>query len=297
MTQRPGSKAEPLPDFDALWNYQDPGQSEASFRELVQRAKESGDVSYHAQLLTQIARAQGLQRKFEEAHETLDAVEGMLTERLVLPRIRYLLERGRVYNSSNNPEKAKPLFLEAWEIAVANGEDFYAVDAAHMMGIVEPPERQLDWAVKAMRLAEKSSDRRAKNWLGPLYNNTGWTYHDLGRYEKALELFEKSLKWREERGDERGIRTAKWTIGRTYRSLGRTEDACEIQMALRDEIDKKGLEPDGYVFEELGECLHLLGREEEARKYFKLAYDVLSKDAWLVANEPERLKRLKELGD
>ncbi len=50
------------------------------------------------------------------------------------------------------------------------------------------------------------------------------------------------------------------------------------------------------MFEELGECLLLLKEDEEARKHFKLAYDLLSKNEWLVANEPERLKWLKELG-
>jgi tetratricopeptide (TPR) repeat protein len=165
-----------------------------------------------------------------------------------------------------------------------------------MMGIVEPPEKQLDWAAKAMDLAEKSEDERARNWLGPLYNNTGWSYHDLGEYDKALELFEKSLKFRQERKDERGMRIAKWTVARAYRSLGRIEEALDIQKDLEKEFEEKGIEQDGYVFEELGECLLLLKRGEESKKYFKLAYDLLSKDPWLVANEAERLERLKKLG-
>ena len=289
-------EAKPLSNFDALWDYNDPAGTEVRFRELLTGAKESGDKSYYAQLLTQIARTEGLQRKFEEAHKTLDTVEAMLTDELTVARIRYLLERGRVYNSSNQPDKSKPLFLEAWELGVAKGEDFYAVDAAHMLGIVEPPEKRLEWADKAMELAEKSKDQRARDWLGPLYNNTGWSYHDLGQYDKALELFEKSLRFREEKNDEEGIRIAKWTIARTYRSLGRIEEALQIQKALEQEFEEKGIEQDGYVFEELGECLLLLKKDEEARKYFKLAYDLLSKNKWLVANEPERLKRLKELG-
>ena len=289
-------EAKPLPEFDALWDYNDPGGTELKFRELIPVAKESGDMSYHAQLLTQIARTEGLQRKFEDAHNTLDTVEAMLTDEMVVAKIRYLLERGRVHNSSGQPEESKPCFLEAWELGLEHGEDYHAVDAAHMMGIVEPPDKQLEWAAKAMELAEKSEDERARNWLGPLYNNTGWSYHDLGEYDKALELFEKSLKFREERKDERGIRIAKWTVGRVYRSLGRLEEALEIQRGLEKEFEEKGVEQDGYVFEELGECLLVLKKEDEARKYFKLAYDLLSKDPWLVANQAERLERLKGLG-
>ncbi|KPJ52787.1 hypothetical protein AMJ39_06960 [candidate division TA06 bacterium DG_24] len=287
---------EPLPDFDALWDYANPQQTEIEFRELVPKAKASGDISYYAQLMTQIARTQGLQRQFEEAHATLDTVETLLTDDLLVARIRYLLERGRVYNSSGKPEKAIPYFLKALELGQAHGEDYYAIDAAHMLAIAEPPERQLGWAEKAIELTEKTTDERAKKWLGPLYNNTGWTYHDLGEYDRALELFEKSLRWREEQNDERGTRIAKWTLARTYRSLGRIEEALAIQTALRAEIEEKDLEPSGYVFEELGECLLLLGRDEEARDNFKRAYDILSMDEWHVANEPERLERLKELG-
>jgi hypothetical protein len=46
----------------------------------------------------------------------------------------------------------------------------------------------------------------------------------------------------------------------------------------------------------MGECLLLLNRAAEARPYFARAYAVLSQDPWLAENEPERLRRLKELG-
>ena len=286
-----------LPDFDSMWDYDDPAGTEGKFREVLPQAEASGDVSYHAQLLTQIARTQGLQRNFDGAHKTLDEVEAMLMEALVVAKIRYLLERGRVFNSSNDPEAARPLFLEAWETGQSAGEDDYALDAAHMMAIVEPPEEQLVWSEKAMDLAEKTTDQHAKRWLGPLYNNTGWTYHDLGQYDRALELFEKSLAFREERNDTNGMRIARWTIARAYRSVGRVEEALGMQRKLADEREAEGLEPSGYVFEEIGECLLLLGRPDEAPPYFKQAHEILSQDQWLVANELERLERLKRLGE
>ncbi len=288
-----GSK--PLADFDALWDYNKPAETELKFRELLSMAEESRDLSYHIQLLTQIARAKGLQGRFDDAHRTLDSTEAMLTDELRIARIRYFLERGRVYNSSGNPDKAGSLFVEAWELALAEDEDFYAIDVAHMLGIVKPPKEQLDWNIRAMDLAERSSDERAKGWLGSLYNNIGWTYHDLKQYDKALEMFQKSLNWREERGDDYGVIIARWCVARTYRSLERIDEALGIQRALEVEIDDKGLPPDGYVYEELGECLLLIGEEEEAQDYFRKAYDILSKDEWLKANQPERLERLKRM--
>jgi hypothetical protein len=53
--------------------------------------------------------------------------------------VRYLLERGRVFNSTGHRLEASPLFREAWELASAAGQDFYAASAAHMLVISEPP--------------------------------------------------------------------------------------------------------------------------------------------------------------
>jgi tetratricopeptide (TPR) repeat protein len=290
-------EADSLPDFDKMWDYNHPDSTEVKFRALLPRAIDSRDTSYWAQLLTQIARTQGLQMRFDEAHRTLDSVEAMLAGEMVVAKTRYLLERGRVYNSSNKADSARPFFLEGWEVARAGGEDFYAVDAAHMMAIIEPPEEQLAWAEKAMEVAEQSSEERAKRWLGSLYNNTGWTYHDMGDYDTALEMFEKALDWNREHGTDETVRIARWTIARTYRSLGRVEEALAIQEELESEIEEKGLDASGYVSEEIGECLLLLGREDEAKAHFAKAYELLSQDQWLVANQADRLERLKGLSE
>jgi hypothetical protein len=53
---------------------------------------------------------------------------------------------------------------------------------------------------------------------------------------------------------------------------------------------------DGYVQEELGECLLSLGREAEAKAHFAAAYGNLSRDEWLKRDEPDRLERLRRLG-
>jgi tetratricopeptide (TPR) repeat protein len=290
-------KSTQLPDFDALWNYNDPVQTEIEFRKILPSAQASGDISYYTQLMTQIARTLGLQRKFEAAHALLDTVESWLDQASARSRVRYLLERGRVYNSSGYPDEAKPFFLSAWESASENNDDYYTIDAIHMLQIVEPPDKQLEWAEKAIRTAEQTSDDRAKKWLGPLYNNTGWTYFDLGDYDNALILFEKSLAWRSQEGDIQGAIIGKWCIARNYRAMGKTEKALEAQLALVKEVEVKGLDQDGYIFEEIAECLVELDRKDEAKEYFKLAYDLLSQDAWLKANEPERLNRLKRMSE
>jgi len=286
-----------LPEIDKLWDYSNPKETALKFKELLHDAEKSGNQFYRAELLTQLARTQSLQRAFSEAHLILDSVQKMLsTQEMPVPEIRYLLERGRTYNSNNEQEKAIPLFKAAYEKAVINNEDFYAIDALHMLGIADKPQEQLTWNLLAMELAEKSNNRKATGWLGPLYNNIGWTYHDMQDYSKALLMFEKSLAWRIEHKDEQGIFIAKWCLGRANRSLNRIDEALQIQKQLAKEIEDKNVTPDGYVYEELAECLLLQGKIEEAKTYFWLAYELLSKDEWLKANEQNRLERLLKLG-
>jgi tetratricopeptide (TPR) repeat protein len=282
------------PNFDELWDYNDPAGTEAKFREILPSAQAAQDWQYTAELLTQIARTQGLQRDFAGADLTLNTARDMIQDPASVAQVRYLLERGRRLNSDGKPDEARPLFLEAWGLAQQLGADFHAVDAAHMLGIVDKGKASLAWNERAMEVAEASSDPRARNWLGSLYNNTGWTYHDMERYDRALKLFEKALDFRESQGNQTTIRIARWCIARCYRSVERIDEALALQQALAEEYAATG-DKDGYVQEELGECLLLLEREEEARPHFARAYAILSQDPWLQANEPERLQRLKQL--
>ncbi|MFC1849816.1 tetratricopeptide repeat protein [candidate division CSSED10-310 bacterium] len=285
-----------LPEFDKLWNYQHPDKTEAKFRELLPIAEKAGDISYHIQLLTQIARTQGLQQKFDEAHQTLDEAEKMVNDQYPLGKIRYLLERGRVFNSAKSPDKAKPLFIQAWEFGVKHKQDYYAVDAAHMMGIIETPIEALRWNEKALKYAEDPQHKKAKLWLGSLYNNIGWTYFDQKKYDQALELFQKDVKWYQEMKKPYQTRVARWSVAKTLRHQGKTQAALNMQQEILKEIEESKADADGYVFEELGECLYALDKKEAAQNYFAKAYKLLSKDQWLVRDEPERLERLKKLG-
>ena len=190
-----------LIDLESVWNWDDPAASEKKFRELPS----SPEVQ------TQIARAQGLQGKFDEAHKTLDGVD---TNSQVV-EVRYLLERGRVFNSSGKPDKARPVFLAAWEKAQAAKLDDLAVDAAHMLGILDG----LEWHEKAIALASRSTDPKAQAWMGSLLNNLGWTYYDMGDYRKALEVFERDLRWFEERKKDKAAAIAREAIAECRRKL------------------------------------------------------------------------------
>jgi tetratricopeptide (TPR) repeat protein len=270
-------------DLSELWDFDQPAVSEERFRAALTTA----DGEDALVLRTQLARALALQRRFDESAAELDQV----TPDTPLARTYLGLERGRLLNSSGHAEEAKPHFVAALEEAENAGLDHLAADAAHMMAIVEPGEAQIPWAQRALAIAEASDDPRARRWIGSVTHNLGWTMHDLGRYEEALAYFERALAFREQQGDPELIRIGRWTVARGLRSLGRYEEA----MAIQEELAAAGSE-DGYVSEELGELLLVLDRPDEAAPRFRQAYELLAKDAWLVDAEPDRLRRLAELG-
>jgi tetratricopeptide (TPR) repeat protein len=284
--------------INRLWDFGDPAATEARFAEVLGRADYAPGTAARAELLTQIARSQGLQRKFEEARRTIGETAGLIAslgDAANVARIRWHLERGRIDNSSTAGDRGRADFRKALDLATAAGEENLACDAAHMMAIIEPPDAALEWSARAIAMAEAANSEKAKNWLGPLYHNTGWTYHDRMDFPKALEFFEKALAFRTERKQDGEIRIAKWTIARCLRSMGRIEEALARQRALQAEFEA-ARKTDGFVYEELGECLLALDRAPEARSWFAKAHAELSKDDWLAAHEKPRLDRLAELG-
>lgn len=277
-----------LPGWFELWNFGRPAESEERFRELLSAHPEAS-VDWTCQVQTQVARSLGLQRKFEDAHQLLDGVREHWSELSARTRAYYFLERGRAFNSGKQPADAEVAFVEAFGLAKAEGIDDLAVDAAHMLGIVELGERSMEWNRTALRLAEGSDDPRARRWVASLCNNLGWTYHDAGEFERALELFQRALREREAEGTAEQVHIAQWAVGRCLRSMGRFEEALAIMRVLA------GAPDDGYVQEEQGENLLAMGRTEEARPHFARAYELLRDDPWGDVGE-ERLQRLQRLG-
>lgn len=286
------------------WNFDDPAASYVAFASDVESVGPAGADGLV--LRTQLARALGLQRKFDEADAVLDEVTADLDEHSVVldegcqhhVRARLEVERGRVLNSGGSPGEARPHFEQAYEEAKAVGLDGLAVDALHMSAIaagrVDGPAAASAINASAIALAEGSSDPAARRWLGSLLNNLGWDRHDSGGYDEALGIFSHALEVQQEQGSRREIEVARWCVGRCLRSLERYAEALEIQEKLA--ASRTGSE-DGYVYEELGENLLALGRADDAATYFSRAHELLSDEDWLTDDESERLERLLTLSD
>ena len=122
------------PSSTTLWDFDDPAGSEQRFQALVERARD-GDEPILSEALTQLARAQGLQRRFDDADRTLDDAEAALRPGR-RPRPDPARSRARTRGEHRGPPgtRTPPAFREAWELARTAGEDALAVDAAHMLG-------------------------------------------------------------------------------------------------------------------------------------------------------------------
>ena len=243
-------------DFSTLWDYAQPELSETRFRDALAQAS-SDDALI---LQTQIARTFGLRLRFDDARAILASIEPCISAASAQARTRYFLELGRTHASPAHPaeakthanrESARSHYIRAFQIARDAGLDVLAIDALHMMTVVDTePAQQLEWNRKAIDFMEQSSQPAAKRWEASLRNNVGYASHLNGDYDEALRQFQLSLAAHERAGNVQAIRIAHWMIAWTYRAQQRYADAIAIQLRLEREWDEAG-HPSAYVFEEL----------------------------------------------
>lgn len=285
------STGEAKVDIQALWDFGHPARSEERFRAALATA--DGDDALSLQ--TQIARSYALRSRFADAHALLDRIAPEVERAGPEPKVRALLERGRAFRSGGQVDRAAPLFRRAVDAAVGAKLENLAVDAMHMVALVEPGlDAQLDWNRRALAHAQQAADPAARRWDATLANNIGVALHEAGRHEEALASFRTALAARERLAQPAHIRVAHWMIAWTLRALKRHDEALAILMRLDREFAAIG-EADGFVFEEIGENLLAQGDAARAKPWFAKAHAVLSKDESLDRPDAARLARLLEL--
>src|ERR1700756_1943221 len=137
----------------ALWDFDDLDRSEQGLREQLGRETAGGG---RAEVLTQLARVEGLRERFDRGEELIRQAEA-LAGASVGVRIRVDLERGRLLRSASDPDGAMPRFEAANTAAIGAGEMFLAVDAAHMCAIAAPDRRaRRAWAQRGIEIAQAS---------------------------------------------------------------------------------------------------------------------------------------------
>ena len=207
-----------MPDrLRPLWDFDDLGATESRLR--VQLESESDDAG-RAEVLTQLARVEGLRDDFDGCERLLKEAEALAGASAVA-KVRIDLERGRKLRSSGDPEGALPLFEAAFSRACGSGECYLAGDAAHMCALAVADDRAAmeEWTQRGLDLGERGP--AAAYWAGPLLNNLGWAYFDAGEHQRALQLFEQALAVRKaDPGNPAAITFAEEAVQTAREALG-----------------------------------------------------------------------------
>jgi tetratricopeptide (TPR) repeat protein len=273
-----------------LWDFEDLDVSEERLR--AQLEVEDSDAG-RSEVLTQLARVEGLRGHFDTGDRLIEEAEGLAGGSTVA-RARIDLERGRLRRSSGHVAEALPLFASAFELAHEAGESFIAADAAHMAALAAPDdEGYRAWTRCSLELAEAESG--ARYWLGPLYNNLGWHYYEADDFGDALEAFQSALDAREqEPANEYAIQIARYAVAKTLRALERPGEGLPLleQAAGWAEANDR---PDPWIHEELAETYASLGSTSEARHHARSALELLPAADPDFTADGERAERLRRL--
>ena len=230
-------------DLRGLWDFDHPGASEQRFRALAA----TSDEPLATLARTQVARALGLQERYDEGHAVLNGLTTADPE----SEVRLALERGRLLRSAGEAAAARPHFEAAAEAAGAAGLEELEVDALHMVALVlGPGEDRLAAQHAALARARTATAPAARDWDASLLNNIGMEHAGAGDHTAALAAFEEALAARERIGDPARTRVARWMVAWSLRHLGEVGRAREIQLALKAELERAGAH-DPYVDEEL----------------------------------------------
>lgn len=245
-----------------LWDFTDLDASEVRLRAALR--DETTDPG-RAEVLTQLARIEGLHRRFDEA-STLLAEADALVGPSEVARARVLLERGRVLRLSGDLATALPLFKEAFETALAAEEEFIAADAAHMAALADD---MLAWSRRGLELARRSP--AAASWAGTLLNNLGWWHGQRGEHAESLVAYRGSLEAYERDAPYPYLReAARVGVARALRALGRGNEAVPLLEQAVTWAQGAG-HPDRVFHEELAAAYADVGRADEAAEQERLS--------------------------
>lgn len=226
-------------ELRAMWRFDEPAGSEAVLRAAADGSSTS--PVRQAELLTQVARAMGLQQRFDEAHRLLDALEPIAP----VVAVRILLERGRLHRDAGDASAAISSFEAAAVYAEQAGLETLAVDALHMLALADE-DRSALWTSRALAAVGASSDPETRRWAVALENNRGWNLMDRKRPTDALAHFEAARAAALDSGIPEQEQIARWAVARCLRELGRVPEALAMQRELARERPD-----DPYVLEEL----------------------------------------------
>ena len=294
-----------LEEADDIFRQGNNEQAAEIYKLAASAAEREMVLGIRAEALAQVARCYLKMDRKEEGRRWLTMAAEIATDRMPRAWSRYLGVRGRFEWLDDDLETATVTFREMYDYCLQYDLHERAVDAAHMVAITAPPEEQIQWGRKGIEAAEAGG---IEGWLGPLWNNLGWTYDDLGRYQESLEALLQAREYHWKLGGEMNKLIADWSVGHAYRMAGQPEEAARWMrpvLAWSERLYSAEQSPDaaewiGHSCRELGE-LALHGKNlPEALKYLRRARERLQEAGmpdWDADGFEELSRQIEELSE
>jgi len=276
---------------DGLFNDNKLSEALEVYQSAADTALAEKDNASLVEAYSQVARCYLKMDKKEEGRPWLAKAEAAASESEPLGWTRYLGVKGRYLwkdaaekQGEDAPvvEEAAKLFSGLYEYALAHRLYSRAVDAANMMSIVAQPEERIEWGLKGIKAAE---DGGLESWMAPLWNNLGWNYSDLGRYDESLEALKKARRYHYKKGLEKQMLIADWAVAHALRMDGQPDSAIAWCMRIvpwaKDLYDEdpsaENAEWLGKSYQELAEASLDKGDDKRAAAGFRSAQMYLRK--------------------
>lgn len=287
-----------LAQGDELFQGRNYAQAGEIYKLAVIAAEREMVRGIQGEALAQVARSYLIRGKKEEGRPWLKRAQEVVSDQMPKAWSRYLGVRGRFEWKDGELEDATATFKEMYDYCLRYDLYNRAVDAAHMVAITAPQEEQIVWAEKGIAAAEEGG---IEGWLGPLWNNLGWTYEELGRYQESLEALIKAREYHWKLGTEHNKLVADWSVGHAYRKLERFDEALNwIRPVLAWAERRYAADPSpdaaewvGNSHRELGEIAIARGEPAEGLAHLRKAREKLE-EAGMAEWAAEDFQRLRD---
>jgi tetratricopeptide (TPR) repeat protein len=171
----------------------------------------------------------------------------------------------------------------------------WAIDEMAWELLFSQPDSARKISFIALGFAKKHKQER---WISEILSTIGVSYFVEGKFPKAIEFYQKSLKLRENAGDKKGIAAVLGNIGNVYNDMEDFDNAIKYQI-LSLEIDleignKSGV---GSSYNNVANAYKKMGRQEEAKEYYlkSLAIKEELGDKQGIANTINNLGDIEEI--
>jgi len=223
---------------DSLFQVGDFEKAMTGYEEAAMAAEKANSKDVLTEAYSQIARCHLKLERLDSGKEWLARAGKIADKKQATGWSRFLGVRGRfewreAASETHEPapvvDKAATTFREMYAYCMLHDLHERAIDAANMLSIVGPPSEKIDWGLKGIKAAE---DGALESWLGPLWNNLGWNYDEIGEYDRALEALKKAREYhyKSERAIPRLV--ADWSVCVQLRKTGQIDSARAIMVGV-----------------------------------------------------------------